>query len=699
MAVLRRLDAGRIAILAVLLVGAAAFITRDQWDWFFEDASVQTEGVDAATLDDVDLETEQLYRIGAGSSASYTVEERLGGASSAASGSTEQVGGDIAVNTGNPAESRVGEIVVNVESLTSDSSLRDKRIRLDFLESRKFPFAVFEPSAIEGIPADAAEETDYVISITGDLSVKETTSEMTFSGTVRYDNNELVADVSAIILLSTFDVGPINISGLVHTSDEAVLDLHLVAQRVEVDSAPTAVGEFAAPPLNIGAGDFSATVQPILEANCASCHTNGGPGWSTIAIETAGDAAEIAADIDLVTRSRYMPPWPAGDLSLPFRHDWSLNDSDLATLASWAANGGGIDVDAGTPLVPVTGQLVEIEEDWISRTQPYSGSTDVLNDYRCRAIEVGDPETERWIQALEFAPDNLSVSHHGLLFTSPASSREQIARVGSRDEEEGWSCFGLAGISGSNLVAGWAPGMQPFELPVGSGLRLAPGDLMILQIHYHYEDVTPPDAPSVVFDFVDDSVIEAAGGAVSPLQYQIYLGGAEIPCTPEEEATGAPLCDRDAVLSEIRENFGDFAAGIPIGLMSGCGQRLEDFLDDTDGVVTSTCDHRITNPGQVVSLWGHMHEFGSSYRMTLNPGTSEERVLLDIPTWSFEWQFGYVPENVFVVDDDDVIRVECTWDRSLSHQPEPRYITWNEGTEDEMCWTSFATIAVRSAAG
>ena len=140
---------------------------------------------------------------------------------------------------------------------------------------------------------------------------------------------------------------------------------------------------------------------------------------------------------------------------------------------------------------------------------------------------------------------------------------------------------------------------------------------------------------------------------MSPLQYQIYLGGAEIPCTPEEEATGAPLCDRDAVLSEIRENFGDFAAGLPIGLMLGCGQRLEDFLADTDGVVTSTCDHRITNPGQVVSLWSHMHEFGSSYRMTLDPGTSEERVLLDIPTWSFEWQFGYVPENVFVVDDDD----------------------------------------------
>ncbi len=48
-----------------------------------------------------------------------------------------------------------------------------------------------------------------------------------------------------------------------------------------------------------------------------------------------------------------------------------------------------------------------------------------------------------------------------------------------------------------------------------------------------------------------------------------------------------------------------------------------------------------------------------------------------------------------MVDGDDVLRIECTWDRSLQFQPEPRYITWNEGTEDEMCWTSFATIPLR----
>ena len=183
--------------------------------------------------------------------------------------------------------------------------------------------------------------------------------------------------------------------------------------------------------------------------------------------------------------------------------------------------------------------------------------------------------------------------------------------------------------------------------------------------------------------------MEAAGGSLRPLDYSIYLGPAEIPCTPDEVG---PLCDRDAVVEQIVEDYGRGAAGIPLGLLLQCGARLEDFLADTDGVVTSTCDHPVSAVGQVVTLWGHMHEFGSSYRMTLNPGTAEERILLDIPTWSFEWQFGYEPVEDLRLEPGDVLRIECTWDRSLRHQPEPRYITWNEGTEDEMCWTSVATV-------
>ena len=52
---LRRLDLGRVAILALLVVGTAALLTRDQWDWVFEDGSIRSEAPIAPTIDDLDL--------------------------------------------------------------------------------------------------------------------------------------------------------------------------------------------------------------------------------------------------------------------------------------------------------------------------------------------------------------------------------------------------------------------------------------------------------------------------------------------------------------------------------------------------------------------------------------------------------------------------------------------------------------------
>ena len=87
-----------------------------------------------------------------------------------------------------------------------------------------------------------------------------------------------------------------------------------------------------------------------------------------------------------------------------------------------------------------------------------------------------------------------------------------------------------------------------------------------------------------------------------------------------------------------------------------------------------------------------MHEFGDSYRMTLNPDTPEEKVLLDIPNWDFEWQLAYDLVEDIEITTDDTVRFECWWDRARLHLPEPRYITWNEGTVDEMCFSAISVL-------
>ena len=759
----RRLDAGRVAILAVLVLGTTAVLTRDQWfdtvetavDVAVDAADVAVDAVDVAVdgavngdvdggidrselttrgevvappvvdvddPEDFDVETERLYRIvpEAGSRASYHIEERLGGLSRTTVGTTNVMAGEIALNLVDPAASRVGEIVVNVEMFQSDSALRDKRIRHDYLESSHWPFVRFKPTSMEGLDAGFADGAAYDVAVTGELTVKETTRTETFTGTATISPDGIIAVMSATVLTSDYGVGPINIARLVHTSDEVILTFELVADRVDLASEPTGDLRREIPVGDIAAGRFATTVQPILEMRCVSCHTTGGPAWSTLALDTAGDAAAIADDIAYVTGIGFMPPWLPSDLSPDFVHEWSLSEDEKAAIKAWAEAGGGLDVRPSTPLVARFQAIIPIEEDqkigprdglYTGYSRP-DGWPVKKDDYRCQVHEVADPEGDgNWVRGFEFRPDQVSVVHHSIVYRVPAAAAAEVAakieaedRIEAADglsDEPGWTCFGLSGLASEGVysIQGWAPGQSPVIYPDGYGLYLASGDMIVNQIHYHYDHDTPPDGSWII---LDTATPEEVAAGITHIRSNSYLTPAEVPCTPEEEAVAAEraatidgyvnLCVRANVLVEIGEKYDDFAPLIPGLLLAQCGGTVDDY-DDLDGSVGySSCDLPARSTGTIHTVLGHMHEFGAAYRMTLHPDTPDERILLDIPVWDFEWQLNYEPVEDIRIARGDMVRFECWWDRTLLFMPEPRYITWNEGTVDEMCFSSISVL-------
>ena len=74
--------------------------------------------------------------------------------------------------------------------------------------------------------------------------------------------------------------------------------------------------------------------------------------------------------------------------------------------------------------------------------------------------------------------------------------------------------------------------------------------------------------------------------------------------------------------------------------------------------------------------------------------TDEELILLDIPDWDFEWQLGYQPVDDIVIDRNDVIRIDCGWNRERAPYEAVGYILWSDGTGDEMCYSSITTAPV-----
>jgi hypothetical protein len=373
----------------------------------------------------------------------------------------------------------------------------------------------------------------------------------------------------------------------------------------------------------------------------------------------------------------------------------TVGSPTMSFVLMWSTSGGAIDVDPATPIAPTKQVVTPLKRDVVMKSAPYKGSTAAKDDYHC---EIYDPKLTKssFLQGMDFEPDQTKVVHHGLLFLAKAPNRPAADTADAGQAGNGWTCFGLPSLGGGrggNLsqIMSWGPGQAPSLLPADTGIAMEPGDFFVGQIHYHYDEATndlPADESSVVVDFAGDAIIAKAGGKLAPVDLTLYLGPAEIPCTTDQSG---PLCDRQAAVTKLTEQFGPFAGFIANGLMLQCGAKPEDFAAMTSGTASATCNLP-AHPGEIISIWGHEHELGATFRMTLNPGTPNEKVLLDIPKWSFQWQLNYSPIEKVVLKSSDTIRIECSWDRSKANSgKEPRYIVWSEGTNDEMCFSQIIT--------
>jgi len=145
-------------------------------------------------------------------------------------GVTNSVNGTIQADLQNPPASTLGEFTIDISQFTSDSSRRDNAIRNNWLESARFPTAVFKPTSIATLPGSYEEGKDYSFQVTGDLTVKQTTRPVTFDVTVKLTGDTLFGKATTTILLSDFNVGPISILGVLKTEDQAKLTLEFVAR-------------------------------------------------------------------------------------------------------------------------------------------------------------------------------------------------------------------------------------------------------------------------------------------------------------------------------------------------------------------------------------------------------------------------------------------------------------------------------------
>src|SRR6202142_4612118 len=82
---------------------------------------------------------------------------------------------------------------------------------------------------------------------------------------------------------------------------------------------------------------FSRDIAPIVFQSCAGCHRPGESG--PFPLLTYDDVRKHARQIEIVTRTRFMPPWLPEPQVLKFAHEARLSDDQIATIRKWVDEG------------------------------------------------------------------------------------------------------------------------------------------------------------------------------------------------------------------------------------------------------------------------------------------------------------------------------------------------------------------------
>ncbi len=89
------------------------------------------------------------------------------------------------------------KITFDLTTLSSDENQRDNFIKQDTLQVRQFPTAAFVPTKTSGLTLPLAATGTFTFTLTGNVTIKGKTKEVTFDVTAKRDGGDLTATATA----------------------------------------------------------------------------------------------------------------------------------------------------------------------------------------------------------------------------------------------------------------------------------------------------------------------------------------------------------------------------------------------------------------------------------------------------------------------------------------------------------------------
>jgi Copper type II ascorbate-dependent monooxygenase, C-terminal domain len=389
-------------------------------------------------------------------------------------------------------------------------------------------------------------------------------------------------------------------------------------------------------------------VKPILDSRCAGCHYAG--GIAPFKLTGYLDAYRHRVAIADAVRRRAMPPWHADSRVRRYRFDPSLTNGQIDTLVRWATRRAPRgDASRPAPALPsVAPRLsrVDIRTRMPAAYRPLQRPGG--DDYRCFVLPWA-PDRETFVTGFNVRPGQASQVHHIIVYVAAPGNSALLAGWESADRRPGYGCYGGPSATGRQglrfqFLAGWVPGSFGSDFARGTGIQVAPGSRLVLQVHYNLQSVR----------------------TVRPDRSTVEL---KLDRTVERRAVYAPFVDAGWILSPRR-----------FTIPAGRKRVTHTFLAEPRELFRNLAGMDFPNGFTINSVLPHMHRLGLETRVTVQRASGEREVLVLIPRWQFHWQREYHLAEPVRFNPGDKLLLRC------DHGNRTRAArTWGEDSSDEMC--------------
>lgn len=390
-----------------------------------------------------------------------------------------------------------------------------------------------------------------------------------------------------------------------------------------------------------GQATFTKDIAPIIYNQCAVCHRDGEIG--PMSLTNYEEVKSWASTIKYVTGIRYMPPWKADPEYSSFLGENYLTDDQIATIAQWVDAGapqGDLSDEPSFPDFPensVLGEpdlVLEMEEAWLHKG-------DGQDEYRYFVIPNGLIE-DKVVKAIELRPGNTKIVHHCLFFEDTTG---EAAANDAATPEYGFSGFGSftddqESVLTAKQYQGYVPGQKPRFYPDRIGQTMTAGSDLVIQMHYAPWPVDEFDKSSINIFFADEEE-----------QVDRFVGTHIMVPLPGVLTNGPFFIQAN----QTKTFHGVYEVPIDVSL---------------------------------IGIAPHMHLLGTDWEVYVESPTGVRTNLISVPDWDFNWQGYYNFDRFIVAEAGSKIHAYASYDNTVDNPNNPSnppvFVTWGEGTTDEM---------------